>query len=93
MKKLIRKLFTLPIKIYQWTLSPLLGPSKCRFKPTCSHYAVEAIEEWGVFKGTYLAFRRILRCHPWGGFGYDPVPKREVTSPTKEEVSSPAKNQ
>lgn len=77
MKKLIRKLFTLPIKIYQWTLSPLLGPSKCRFKPTCSHYAVEAIEEWGIFKGTYLAVRRILRCHPWGGFGYDPVPKRD----------------
>ncbi|MCK6692213.1 MAG: membrane protein insertion efficiency factor YidD [Thermoanaerobaculia bacterium] len=77
MKKLIRKLFTLPIRVYQWTLSPLLGPSKCRFKPTCSHYAVEAIEEWGIFKGTYLAVRRILRCHPWGGFGYDPVPKRD----------------
>lgn len=77
MKKLIRRIFVLPIKIYQYTLSPLLGPSKCRFKPTCSHYAVEAIEEWGIFKGTYLAVRRILRCHPWGGFGYDPVPKRE----------------
>jgi putative membrane protein insertion efficiency factor len=75
-KKIIRKIFVLPIRLYQVTLSPLLGPSKCRFKPTCSHYAVEAIEEWGIFKGSWLAIRRVLRCHPWGGFGYDPVPKR-----------------
>ncbi len=77
MKKIIRKIFVLPIRLYQVTLSPLLGPSKCRFKPTCSHYAVEAIEEWGIFKGSWLALKRILRCHPWGGFGYDPVPKRK----------------
>ena len=80
MIKLIRQIFVLPIRLYQVLLSPLLGPSKCRFKPTCSHYAVEAIEEWGIFKGTYLAVRRILRCHPWGGFGYDPVPKRDDKS-------------
>lgn len=77
MKKFIRGLFILPIRIYQLTLSPLLGASKCRFQPTCSSYAIEAIEEWGIFKGTYLAVRRILRCHPWGGFGYDPVPKKK----------------
>ncbi|MBK6931748.1 MAG: membrane protein insertion efficiency factor YidD [Saprospirales bacterium] len=55
----------------------MLGGSKCRFQPTCSSYAIEAIEEWGIFKGAYLAVRRILRCHPWGGFGHDPVPKRD----------------
>lgn len=81
MKKIIRKIFVLPIRLYQVTLSPLLGPSKCRFKPTCSHYAVEAIEEWGIFKGSWLALKRILRCHPWGGFGYDPVPKKDETNP------------
>jgi uncharacterized protein len=71
----LKKLFILPIRLYQVTLSPLLGVNKCRFQPTCSHYAVESIETWGIFKGTWLAVRRILRCHPWGGFGYDPVPK------------------
>lgn len=81
MKKIIRKIFVLPIRLYQVTLSPLLGPSKCRFKPTCSHYAVEAIEEWGIFKGSWLALKRIVRCHPWGGFGYDPVPKKNETNP------------
>ncbi|MCB0532291.1 MAG: membrane protein insertion efficiency factor YidD [Lewinellaceae bacterium] len=81
MKKFIRYLFTLPIRLYQVTLSPLLGGSKCRFQPTCSNYAIQAIEEWGIFKGTYLAARRILRCHPWGGFGPDPVPKRDKTTP------------
>lgn len=76
MKKMIRWLFILPIRMYQILLSPLLGANKCRFQPTCSYYAIEAIEEWGIFKGTYLAARRIFRCHPWGGFGYDPVPKK-----------------
>jgi uncharacterized protein len=65
------------IRLYQLTLSPLLGRNKCRFDPTCSHYAVGALQEWGFFKGSWLALRRILRCHPWGGWGYDPVPKRK----------------
>lgn len=52
----------------------MLGP-KCRFDPSCSHYAVEAIEEWGVLKGTWLGIKRIFKCHPWGPFGPDPVPK------------------
>lgn len=72
---LIRKLFILPIKLYQWFLSPLLGKN-CRFHPTCSHYMVEAIEEWGILKGGWMGIKRISRCHPWGGSGYDPVPKR-----------------
>lgn len=66
----------LPIKVYQYTLSPLLGPNKCRFQPTCSHYMIEAIQEWGVFKGFYLGVRRVFKCHPWGPSGHDPVPRK-----------------
>ncbi|TMI84765.1 MAG: membrane protein insertion efficiency factor YidD [Bacteroidetes bacterium] len=61
------------IKIYQVIISPWLGP-KCRFTPTCSQYAVEALKKYGPFKGLWLAIKRISRCHPWGGHGYDPVP-------------------
>ncbi|MBK7938432.1 MAG: membrane protein insertion efficiency factor YidD [Lewinellaceae bacterium] len=75
---LLKQLLILPIRIYQYTLSPLLGPSKCRYRPTCSQYAIEAISEWGIFKGTYLAAKRILRCHPWSKHPmHDPVPKKE----------------
>ena len=62
-----------PIRFYRTCISPLTPPS-CRFTPTCSQYAIEAIQKHGPFKGLYLAVRRILRCHPWGGSGYDPVP-------------------
>ncbi len=61
------------IRIYQWVISPVLGP-KCRYQPTCSHYAIEALKKHGPFKGFWLAIRRIARCHPWGGSGWDPVP-------------------
>ncbi|MEN9525218.1 MAG: rane protein insertion efficiency factor YidD [Bacteroidota bacterium] len=61
------------IRVYQWVLSPLIGP-KCRYQPTCSHYAVEALKKHGPFKGFWLALRRIASCHPWGGSGWDPVP-------------------
>ena len=63
----------LPIRFYQKFISPLTPPT-CRFTPTCSHYAVEAIRKHGPFKGLALAVWRILRCNPWGGSGYDPVP-------------------
>lgn len=73
----IRKLFIwlllLPIRFYRRYLSPLLPPS-CRFTPTCSQYAMEAIKKHGPIKGLALAIWRILRCNPWGGSGYDPVP-------------------
>lgn len=62
-----------PILFYRRVISPMTPPS-CRFTPTCSQYAIEAIRKYGPFKGLYLAVRRILRCHPWGGSGYDPVP-------------------
>lgn len=73
MKRIFSFLLIIPIKIYQTIISPLLGPS-CRFTPTCSQYAVEAIQKYGPFKGSWLSFKRILKCHPWGGSGYDPVP-------------------
>lgn len=66
-------LLLLPIRFYRRFLSPLLPPS-CRFTPTCSQYAMEAIKKHGPIKGLALAIWRILRCNPWGGSGYDPVP-------------------
>lgn len=76
--KFLLQVLSLPflalIKLYQWVISPILGPNKCRFTPTCSHYAVEALKKYGPFKGLWLAIKRISRCHPWGGKGYDPVP-------------------
>ncbi len=65
--------FVILIKFYQLGISPYKPPS-CRFTPTCSAYALEAFKKHGIFKGFYLSARRILRCHPWGGSGYDPVP-------------------
>ncbi|MBO7492393.1 MAG: membrane protein insertion efficiency factor YidD [Bacteroidales bacterium] len=61
------------IKVYQWTLSPLIGRS-CRYTPTCSNYGIEAIRKHGPIKGGWLTLKRILSCNPWGGSGYDPVP-------------------
>ena len=63
----------IPIWIYQKVISPYT-PASCRFTPTCSEYARQALIKHGPVKGLYLAVRRILRCHPWGGSGYDPVP-------------------
>ena len=71
--RLLVRLLVLPIRFYQLCISPLLGPS-CRFTPTCSEYARQALIKHGPVKGLWLAFRRILRCNPWGGSGYDPVP-------------------
>ncbi len=73
MKKLIVNILILPIRFYQLAISPMLPPS-CRYVPTCSQYAVEALRKHGPVKGLWLAVKRILRCHPWGGSGYDPVP-------------------
>lgn len=69
----MKYLLLLLIRFYQIAISPLLGPS-CRFTPTCSQYAKEAIIKYGAIKGSWLALKRLLRCHPWGGSGYDPVP-------------------
>ena len=70
-------LIILPVKLYQWLISPLFPPT-CRFEPTCSNYMLEAIKEWGPLKGFYLGIRRVMRCHPWGNHGFDPVPKQNT---------------
>ena len=74
--KNIRKIIIIPIYLYQICISPFLGRN-CRFDPTCSQYCKEAILIHGFFIGLLLSFKRIIRCHPFGGFGYDPVPKKE----------------
>ncbi len=68
--------FVTLIKGYQIVLSPLLG-SNCRYEPTCSQYAIDVIKEWGSLKGSVLALKRILRCHPWSESGYDPIPRKK----------------
>jgi hypothetical protein len=77
-----RAALTAPIRLYQWTLSPLLGVN-CRYAPSCSEYAAEALATHGAIRGGWLAMRRIARCHPWGGSGYDPVP------PIRSDVHCP----
>ena len=72
------------IKLYQVTLSPWLG-RQCRYEPTCSRYAEEALRRFGVRRGVALAVRRIGRCHPWGGSGYDPVPEEAPYPKTRPE--------
>lgn len=69
----MRHVATLLIRIYQWTVSPLLGPT-CRFHPSCSNYALEAINRFGILRGGWLTVRRLGRCHPWHPGGFDPVP-------------------
>jgi conserved hypothetical protein YidD len=61
------------IRVYQYIISPFIGPS-CRFAPTCSEYAVDAVRKYGAVKGVWLGIKRIARCHPWNPGGYDPVP-------------------
>lgn len=76
-RRILRKILIFPfvflIRFYQVGISPY-KPASCRFTPTCSAYALEAFRKHGPFKGLYLTVRRLLRCHPWGGSGYDPVP-------------------
>lgn len=69
----MRYIFIFLIRIYQWSISPLL-PNACRFTPTCSEYTAEALKKYGIWKGIWLGIKRISRCRPGGGSGYDPVP-------------------
>ena len=63
------------IKIYQLFISPIMGQN-CRYLPTCSEYTIECLKQFGIIKGTFLSFKRISKCHPWGNHGYDPVPNK-----------------
>ena len=78
MKKLLSAILLLPIRFYKACISPMLPPS-CRYVPTCSQYAIDAIQIHGPLKGLWLTVKRILSCHPWGGSGYDPVPIKTPT--------------
>lgn len=69
---MLQRVVVAVIRAYQWVLRPLLPPT-CRFHPTCSDYALDAVRQHGAFRGAFLALRRILRCHPWHPGGYDPV--------------------
>ncbi|HPY81967.1 MAG: membrane protein insertion efficiency factor YidD [Bacteroidales bacterium] len=71
--KLCNYILIIPIRLYQRILSPFF-PNSCRFNPTCSEYGIQAIQKYGIFKGSYLLVKRLLRCNPWGGHGHDPVP-------------------
>ena len=75
MKNIISTILILPIRFYQKFISPLC-PGVCRYTPTCSQYAIDAIKTHGALKGLWLTTKRLARCHPWGGCGYDPVPPK-----------------
>ncbi len=74
LKRIISFPFIVMIRFYQYVLSPYLGANKCRFTPSCSHYTLEAIQKYGPIKGIYLGVKRLSKCRPGGGHGYDPVP-------------------
>ena len=77
LKKVLIFPFVLLVKFYQVAISPFF-PSSCRYSPTCSHYTLGALQKHGLFKGGWLAIKRISSCHPWGGEGYDPVPEKKL---------------
>ncbi len=75
MYKLFAHFLIASVRVYQAIISPYF-PNACRYNPTCSQYMIEAIQEWGIWKGTLLGLKRIASCHPWGGSGHDPVPRK-----------------
>jgi len=76
LKKILSYPFILLVRFYQIAISPYT-PSTCRYSPTCSNYTIEALQNFGLFFGGWLALKRIGSCHPWGGSGYDPVPEKK----------------
>jgi putative membrane protein insertion efficiency factor len=80
----MRQILIALIKLYRYAISPYLAPS-CRYTPTCSSYAIEAVQRFGVFRGSWMAVRRISRCHPWHEGGYDPVPDNTDLTLTRKD--------
>jgi uncharacterized protein len=85
----VQHILILAVRVYRWTLSPakmfLFGPSgQCRFTPSCSEYAAEAVRTHGALAGSWLAVKRVSRCHPWGDCGHDPVAKPKIRNPKSE---------
>ena len=76
--KLTAKLFRILIRGYQLLITPIL-PGSCRYHPTCSQYALDSVDRFGAVRGSWLTLKRLLRCHPWGAHGYDPVPDRLIS--------------
>ena len=76
MVQILKYIFILPVRFYQRVISPFT-PASCRYYPTCSQYTIDAIQEWGAFKGLWMGLKRLASCHPWSPGGYDPVPKNE----------------
>lgn len=90
-RSLFQRAAIYPLRIYQRYLSPLKGVSSCRFHPTCSSYAIEAIEVHGALRGSFMGLLRVLRCHPFHPGGYDPVPAKRVPSVTTARSDSAAR--
>ena len=84
-------LLSLPVRGYRLFLSPWLGHS-CRYQPTCSAYALEALERYGALRGGWLAARRLASCHPWGGSGYDPVPGADTSHDSMQRSADPRRD-
>jgi len=90
----LKWIIILPVRFYQLVISPIIGP-RCRFYPTCSHYTIEAVEKHGVFRGGWLAIKRISRCHPGNEGGIDPVPEcgcHQPKEPPKSDAAISEKN-
>ena len=80
---LLTQAWLLPVRVYQRAISPLLGP-RCKYYPTCSAYAVQAVEEYGILRGSLLASWRVLRCNPWSHGGFDPVAAQTLFRPSDQ---------
>ena len=83
----LRAVVVAPIRLYQRTISPLLGP-RCKYEPSCSHYAEQAVREFGILRGLILAGWRLLRCNPWSYGGYDPVHEQRLFHPRRPPAPS-----
>jgi len=93
---IVQHILILGVRIYRWVISPakaaFFGPlGRCRFSPSCSEYGLEAVRVHGAMRGSWLAIKRICRCHPWGGCGDDPVPERKAEGRRQKAERTPAR--